>query len=97
MFINFWYVAGVASEITDQPLKRRMLGLDGLWHFDDVAVSQGPLGNRGVLGHPAGIPESHRRKFHTEIAPAALAVETLAAGHRGRHDDAVADGKVIHA
>ena len=28
MFINFWYVAGVASEITEQPLKRRMLGLD---------------------------------------------------------------------
>lgn len=28
MFVNFWYVAGIASEITDQPLKRRMLGLD---------------------------------------------------------------------
>lgn len=28
MFINFWYVAGIAGEITDQPLKRRMLGLD---------------------------------------------------------------------
>jgi phenylpropionate dioxygenase-like ring-hydroxylating dioxygenase large terminal subunit len=28
MFINFWYVAGTAGEITDQPVKRRMLGLD---------------------------------------------------------------------
>ena len=28
MFINFWYVAGRADEISDQPLKRRMLGQD---------------------------------------------------------------------
>jgi len=28
MFINFWYVAGRAEEISDQPLKRRMLGQD---------------------------------------------------------------------
>ena len=28
MFINFWYVAGLAEEFTEKPLKRRMLGLD---------------------------------------------------------------------
>lgn len=28
MFINFWYVAGLSGEVTDKPLKRRMLGQD---------------------------------------------------------------------
>lgn len=28
MYINFWYVAGTRDEITDKPLKRRMLGQD---------------------------------------------------------------------
>lgn len=28
MFINFWYAAAVASELTEQPIKRRMLGQD---------------------------------------------------------------------
>ena len=26
MFINFWYPAGVSAELTDKPVKRRMIG-----------------------------------------------------------------------
>ena len=42
MFINFWYVAGTAAdEITDKPLKRRMLGQDFVLFRD--SAGPGPL------------------------------------------------------
>jgi len=38
MYINFWYVAGTSEELTDKPLKRRMLGQDFVLFRDGDGV-----------------------------------------------------------
>ena len=40
MFINFWYPTIVSSELTDQPVKRRMLGLDFVLFRDSDGVAR---------------------------------------------------------
>ncbi len=40
MFINFWYPTIVSSELTDQPVKRRMLGLDFVLFRDSEGVAR---------------------------------------------------------
>ena len=40
MFINFWYVTGRAEEITEQPLKRRMLGQDFVLFRDSQGIAR---------------------------------------------------------
>ncbi|MDJ0928558.1 MAG: aromatic ring-hydroxylating dioxygenase subunit alpha [Gammaproteobacteria bacterium] len=40
MFINFWYAAGRATEFTDQPLKRRMLGQDFVLFRDSQGIAR---------------------------------------------------------
>jgi phenylpropionate dioxygenase-like ring-hydroxylating dioxygenase large terminal subunit len=40
MFINFWYVAGLSADLTDQPRKRRMLGQDFVLWRDTRGVAQ---------------------------------------------------------
>jgi phenylpropionate dioxygenase-like ring-hydroxylating dioxygenase large terminal subunit len=39
MFINFWYAAARASEVTDQPLRRRMLGQDFVLFRDSAGLA----------------------------------------------------------
>ena len=40
MYINFWYPAGEASEFTDEPIKRRMLGLDFVLFRDARGIAR---------------------------------------------------------
>lgn len=40
MFINFWYVAGKSDDLTDQPVKRRMLGQDFVLFRDADGVAR---------------------------------------------------------
>jgi phenylpropionate dioxygenase-like ring-hydroxylating dioxygenase large terminal subunit len=40
MFINFWYAAARSSELTDQPLRRRMLGQDFVLFRDAQGVAR---------------------------------------------------------
>lgn len=40
MFINFWYPAGEVSEFTEQPLKRRILGMDFVMFRDSHGVAR---------------------------------------------------------
>jgi phenylpropionate dioxygenase-like ring-hydroxylating dioxygenase large terminal subunit len=40
MYINFWYVAGSADEFTEQPVKRRMLGLDFVLFRDAQGIAR---------------------------------------------------------
>lgn len=40
MYINFWYVGGTSDELTDQPLKRRMLGQDFVLFRDAHGVAR---------------------------------------------------------
>jgi phenylpropionate dioxygenase-like ring-hydroxylating dioxygenase large terminal subunit len=40
MFINFWYVAGKSDELTDQPVKRRMIGQDFVLFRDADGIAR---------------------------------------------------------
>ena len=40
MYINFWYPAGEASEFSDKPVKRRMLGLDFVLFRDTAGIAR---------------------------------------------------------
>lgn len=40
MFINFWYAAALASELTDKPMRRRMLGQDFVLFRDSQGVAR---------------------------------------------------------
>ena len=40
MFINFWYAAAEVSELTDQPIKRRMLGQDFVLFRDSKGAAK---------------------------------------------------------
>jgi len=40
MFINFWYVAGKSDELTDTPIRRRMLGQDFVLFRDASGVAR---------------------------------------------------------
>jgi len=40
MYINFWYPAGEVSDFTDQPIKRRMLGLDFVLFRDGQGIAR---------------------------------------------------------
>jgi phenylpropionate dioxygenase-like ring-hydroxylating dioxygenase large terminal subunit len=40
LFINFWYPAGEAKEFTDEPIQRRMLGLDFVLFRDSHGVAR---------------------------------------------------------
>jgi phenylpropionate dioxygenase-like ring-hydroxylating dioxygenase large terminal subunit len=39
MFINFWYPAGISADLTDQPVKRRMLGQNFVLFRDTEGVA----------------------------------------------------------
>ena len=64
MFINFWYVAGLASEFTDQPLKRRMLGQDFVVFHQIPTPAPMALLGLGLLGI-AAMGRRNEKRSHT--------------------------------
>jgi phenylpropionate dioxygenase-like ring-hydroxylating dioxygenase large terminal subunit len=66
MFINFWYVAALSSDLGDKPFRRRMLGQDFVLFRDSKGVARclantcshrgGSLGHGRILGDSVQCP-----------------------------------------